>query len=72
MTNEVFGVVNCWPFVFGYMSEQPDAASEPIMKLNAGSEVMVDLDNSTEDYYKVCTAVGVEGYCLKRYIKLNE
>ena len=33
------------------------------------SEVVVDYDESTEEFYKVCLATGLEGYCLKKFIK---
>ena len=34
-------------------------------------EVIIDMDNSTADFYKVCTSAGVEGYCMKKYIAVK-
>ena len=34
--------------------------------------VVVDLDESTEDFYKVICEDGVEGYCMKDYIEIAE
>lgn len=39
--------------------------------LTKGDDIVVDLENSTEDFYKVCTSSGVEGYCMKTYISVN-
>lgn len=34
------------------------------------SELIVDKAASTEDFYKVCTPVGLEGYCMKQFITI--
>jgi len=44
---------------------------DPAGVINLNDEVTIDLDNSTDDYYKVITANGIEGYCLKTYIKIK-
>lgn len=44
---------------------------DPAGVINLNDEVTIDLDNSTDDYYKVITANGIEGYCLKTFIKLK-
>lgn len=51
-----------------------DEASEDaeiVTIIDALSEVMVDIANSTDKFYKVCTAAGVEGFCMKKYIALR-
>lgn len=35
------------------------------------SEVLVDLEASTDEFYKVFTAAGIEGFCMKKYIVLR-
>lgn len=35
------------------------------------SEVIIDMDNSTKEFYKVCTASGLEGFCMKKFIRVN-
>lgn len=35
------------------------------------TEVAVDLEASTDNFYKVCTTSGVEGFCMKNYIALK-
>lgn len=36
----------------------------------AGTRVNVDLENSTDDFYKV-SVNGVEGFCMKQFIKMD-
>ena len=47
---------------------RPNPHSDVECVLDADAEVMIDEDESTNEYYKVITASGVEGYCLKKYI----
>lgn len=46
-----------------------DLATERPLERN--TEVMVYPDESTEDFYKICTESGVEGYCLKKFIVIQ-
>lgn len=39
--------------------------------LDRDAEVTVDLDNSTSEFYKICTSAGVEGYCMKQFIAVK-
>ena len=47
----------------------PDA--EILATIDFFSEVMVDLDASTDEFYKVFIPAGIEGFCMKKYIALN-
>lgn len=49
----------------------PVADSEILAVIMLLSEVMVDMDNSSDEFYKICTAAGIEGYCVKKYIALR-
>jgi hypothetical protein len=49
----------------------PSTTARILCALNESTEVMIDEDDSTEDFYKVCTATGVEGYCMKDFITLS-
>ena len=44
--------------------------SNVLCEILLNSKVIVDKENSTEDFYKVTTETGVEGYCMKRYINV--
>lgn len=51
--------------------KDPSATAPVLCMLNESTEVMVDEDASTEEFYKICTATGVEGYCMKDFILLS-
>ena len=48
----------------------PSRDSEIISKLIEGSEVMIDEKESTALFYKICTEHGIEGFCMKNFIKV--
>ena len=48
----------------------PERNAEVICTISYPSEVMIT-DESDEVFYKVFTASGIEGYCMKDYIKLR-
>lgn len=62
-------VVNCQKL--RVRSEASADTDNTIAVLDALSEVTVDEDASTEDFYKVCTAAGMEGFCMKKFIALR-
>lgn len=49
--------------------KMPNRNSDVLAEVKAGSEVMIDEENSTYEFYKVCTESGIEGYCMKNFIK---
>lgn len=49
----------------------PAADAEIITKIPLGTEVKIDILESTNDFYKVCTGAGIEGYCAKDYINID-
>ena len=50
--------------------EQASSDANVVCKINKDDEVIVNKDESTNDFYKVCTATGIEGYCMKRFIAI--
>lgn len=48
----------------------PRANADVVCIIASGSKVMIDESGTTENFYKVCTEVGVEGYCMKRFINI--
>ncbi len=38
--------------------------------IGADTELVVDMAESTDDFYKVITSAGIEGYCMKRFITI--
>lgn len=47
---------------------EPNSDAEILCELPCNTEVEVNESASTEKFYKVCTATGMEGYCMKDYI----
>lgn len=52
--------------------EKPSKTSTVVGLINCGDEVEVDKEKSTEDFYKVCTSTGVEGFCMKQFISIKQ
>ena len=50
--------------------KEPSPDAEVVAVIELLSEVAVDMDASSEGFYKICTAAGIEGYCMKKYIAL--
>lgn len=61
----LFGVVNCLRLS---VYSEPKDNSEVICKLRYLTDVVVDLGQSTEDFYKIYTAIGAEGFCQRELI----
>lgn len=36
----------------------------------AGTKLVIDLNKSKPEWYSVCTAAGIEGYCMKGFVKI--
>lgn len=60
-------VVNC-PRLNVRMKPRADA--DVICVIDRDSKVMIDEENSTKNFYKICAEVGVEGYCMKQFINV--
>lgn len=39
--------------------------------INAGDEVTINIKKSKEEWFKVNTANGVEGYCMRKFVNAN-
>ena len=50
--------------------KEPSDDGEVLDIIDALSEVKVDIDASTKDFFKV-NAAGVEGFCMRKYIALR-
>ena len=48
--------------------EKPIVNSDIVCVLDVMSEVQIDVNKSTENWFYVCCANGAEGYCMKEYI----
>lgn len=44
--------------------------SDVVCIIDKSTEVVIDLENSTEDFYKITTSQGIDGYCMKKFITI--
>ena len=51
---------------------EPTADAKILCRLDKDSEVQIDKSASTRDFYKITTASGVNGYCMKKYISVKK
>ena len=49
----------------------PSPDGEVVSIIDFLTNVVVDLESSTDAFYKISTATGVEGFCMKKYIALR-
>lgn len=67
---EVFGVVtDCMRL---NIREEPTKNSVVVTIVAYLDELKIDLGNSTDDWYAVCTASGVEGFCMKKFVAIRQ
>ena len=50
--------------------EEPSTKASVVFEINVGSTVFIDETCSTDEFYKICTEYGVEGYCMKKFIEI--
>lgn len=51
--------------------KEPNISAGIICEVSLNSELMIDLDNSTEEWFSVCTAAGSDGFCMKKFVDLR-
>lgn len=51
--------------------KQPSKDSEVLEVITKNSEVEIGLDGETDEFYKVRTKSGVEGYCMKEFVSIK-
>lgn len=50
--------------------KKPSADAEVVVIIERSAKVLIDKEQSTKNFYKVCTEAGAEGYCMKQFIKI--
>lgn len=54
------------------LREKASKDSTVLLILDKDTELTIDTAvSTTEDFYKVCTSSGVEGYCMKKFITIK-
>ena len=51
--------------------KEPSIESEVLCEISWSTELMVYEDESTDEFYKICTASGIECYCINKFISIN-
>ena len=51
--------------------ERPTVHAPVVCEIVCQAELMIDEKESTEEFYKVCTAAGIEGFCMKKFIAIQ-
>lgn len=52
--------------------KNPSADADIICELLKLAEVMISDSESTDEFYKINTDSGIEGFCMKKYIAVNQ
>lgn len=61
-------VINCAKL---NVREEPSPKACIVAVIDASNEVVIYGDEGFGNYYKVCTASGIEGYCIKDFLELK-
>ena len=51
---------------------KPSINSQPVGNVTVNSEVTINLNQSNNEWFKVITKDGVEGFCMKKYVKIKQ
>lgn len=68
MEDMQIGIVNCLRL---HVFSKPSVDSEIVCKLRYLTEVAIDKEGSTESFYKIYTAIGAEGFCVKDLVTIK-
>lgn len=63
------GFANCLRL---HIHSEPNLESEIVCKVRYLTELEVESDESTPDFYKVYTVTGAEGFCQKEFVTLKQ
>ena len=69
VTKEVIGKII--EFEKLYIRKEADKNSEPVGIVTNKDYLSIDIIHSTDDFYKVITSNGLEGYCVKEFVKID-
>lgn len=50
---------------------EPNLKADVLCEITCLSRVTIDENESTDEFYKIYTSAGVEGYCMKKYIAVD-
>lgn len=50
--------------------ENPYPTADVLGVINADTELIISEAESNKEFYKICTASGLEGYCMKKFVTI--
>lgn len=50
---------------------KPSTEADIVCVLDAKSEITINVDKSTDEWFCICTAAGVKGYCMRKFVDAN-
>lgn len=71
-------IVEQKPIIFGKVvgcsklniRQTPSLFADILGCLTENTEIEIDEDKSTNDFYAICTPTGLEGFCLKKFVEI--
>ena len=67
--NEVIGKISGFEKL--YVRKEASKDSELVGIVTDKDDLSIDVARSTDDFYKVITSNGLEGYCVKEFVKID-
>ena len=67
--NEVIGKISGYDKL--YVRKEASVDSEPVGIVTKNDDLSIDIIHSTDGFYKVYTSNGLEGYCVKKFVKVD-
>lgn len=52
--------------------EKPSKDSRVVTVVACLDELEIDMGDSNDDWYAVCTATGIEGFCMKKFVAVRK
>lgn len=49
--------------------EQPSEFSEVICEIKKDTVLLIDEEQSTKDFYSICTETGIVGFCMNKFVE---
>ena len=69
MVEPVHGfVVDCEQL---YVRSEPSTDSESLGIIKKSTNLLIYENESTDDFYKICTEAGLEGFCMNKFIAIQ-
>lgn len=50
---------------------KPDVTASKVSEVKVGTVLMIETAESTDEWYKIYTEAGVEGFCMKKFVELR-